>query len=341
PKNSNRPSGGSAALKGPVPAKVKRQRYLCIILFLGFVSISRTDATHYPHQPFRWVLRHLSGDRAIKETVASGSPFFEFKLRDVFPSQLGFPNFGEFSLYQTYWCPASNPGKNYCNYPGYGYCGYWGCETIVTSDRWQPQQPDEFLQVKYVPDGCREPKFALDGLIYRPQDGRGHTCKSYTMTILQPTHKSWASGRIWSVFVRANRDQWVNIQIIRLLLSMPISLGPNPILTINGVREGTTTTTNLTRDAHASNSTFTPLGLSMPKSPLYDSFLNMLNATFLSLNQSNPNLTRSCWLCYDAKPPFYEGVALNVSFNCSTSQNPPQCRWDAPWRGITLNQITG
>ncbi|RMC00731.1 hypothetical protein DUI87_22412 [Hirundo rustica rustica] len=66
------------------------------------------------------------------------------------PAPLGFPKIGDSSLYQTYWCPASNPGKSYCSHPKYGYCGYWGCETIVTSDRWQPQQPNKFLQVRVL-----------------------------------------------------------------------------------------------------------------------------------------------------------------------------------------------
>ncbi|NXO65635.1 ENV2 protein, partial [Phainopepla nitens] len=77
------------------------------------------------------------------------------------------------------------------------------------------------------------------------------------------------------------------------------------------------------------------------QSALYDPFLSMLNATFLSLNQSNPNLTTSCWLCYDARPPFYEGVALDVPFNYSMAESPHQCRWDTPRRGITLSQVTG
>ncbi|NWI89114.1 ENV2 protein, partial [Pitta sordida] len=76
-------------------------------------------------------------------------------------------------------------------------------------------------------------------------------------------------------------------------------------------------------------------------STLYNPFFNVLNATFLSLNQSNTNLTESCWLCYDAQPPFYEGVALDIPFSYSTALNPRQCRWDTPCRGITLSQITG
>ncbi|NWR49936.1 ENV2 protein, partial [Regulus satrapa] len=76
-------------------------------------------------------------------------------------------------------------------------------------------------------------------------------------------------------------------------------------------------------------------------SAFHDPFFSVLNATFFSLNQSNPNIMKSCWLCYDANPPFYEGVALNVPFNYSVAENPHQCRWDSPWRRITLSQVTG
>ncbi|NXX31058.1 ENV1 protein, partial [Nicator chloris] len=74
-----------------------------------------------------------------------------------------------------------------------------------------------------------------------------------------------------------------------------------------------------------------------PKVP----FFKVLQAAFESLNQFEPNLTESCWLCYDAKLPFYEGVALKAPFNYSSINDPPQCRWDTPRRGITLNQVSG
>ncbi|NWU72146.1 ENV2 protein, partial [Pterocles burchelli] len=74
-----------------------------------------------------------------------------------------------------------------------------------------------------------------------------------------------------------------------------------------------------------------------PSKPFFD----VLDATFVLLNQSNPNLTNSCWLCYDAYPPFYEGVAISVPFNYSSDANPTQCRWDTPQRGITLSQVRG
>ncbi|NXW52677.1 ENV1 protein, partial [Nyctiprogne leucopyga] len=70
-------------------------------------------------------------------------------------------------------------------------------------------------------------------------------------------------------------------------------------------------------------------------------FFSVLEATFQSLNHSNPNLTSSCWLCYDVYPPFYEGIALNASFNYSSDDSPAQCRWNTPRKGITLNQVRG
>ncbi|NWU73234.1 ENV2 protein, partial [Pterocles burchelli] len=75
----------------------------------------------------------------------------------------------------------------------------------------------------------------------------------------------------------------------------------------------------------------------LPDKPFFD----VLDATFWSLNQSNPNFTNSCWLCYDVNPPFYEGVALDAPFNYSSDINPTQCRWDTPRKGITLSQVRG
>ena len=102
PERRERPSSSPAQPERPAPSKPKPQRYLCVILFLGLVGGGQADTKHYPHQPFRWVLHHLSGERVIKENATADTPSFEFRLRDIFPPQLGFPKFEETLLYQTY-----------------------------------------------------------------------------------------------------------------------------------------------------------------------------------------------------------------------------------------------
>ncbi|NWZ17035.1 ENV1 protein, partial [Agelaius phoeniceus] len=347
PRNSNapllgkreRPSRNPTSPEKLAPSKLKQQRYLCVILFLGLVGGGQADTKHYPHQPFRWVLRHLSGEGVIKEIVTADTPSFEFRLKDIFPMHTGHPRFQETTVFGMYWCPASNPGKSYCNYPGHGYCGHWGCETIVISNRWTPQQPDKFLQIKYTPHGCIEPKYDGDGYALMPGGLKQHTCTGYIMTILQPTHDAWATGKVWTAYAHLpNRGIWANIQIIRLPASGSQSAGPNPVLAVSRPREEIAAGSS----SHETQRSklVSPSDL-LTKPTLSSPFLSVLNATFLSLNQSNPNLTESCWLCYDAQPPFYEGVAFDLPFIFSKSNNPHQCRWDAPRRGITLSQVTG
>jgi hypothetical protein len=72
-----------------------------------------------------------------------------------------------------------------------------------------------------------------------------------------------------------------------------------------------------------------------------DPLWNLVNAAFLTLNHTNPNMTTSCWLCYDVRPQFYEAIGLNVTYNASTSENPTQCSWGDHKRGLTIQQVSG
>jgi hypothetical protein len=71
-----------------------------------------------------------------------------------------------------------------------------------------------------------------------------------------------------------------------------------------------------------------------------DPLWNLVNAAFLTLNHTNPNMTTSCWLCYDVRPPFYEAIGLNVTYDISTSENPTQCSWGDRKRGLTIQQVS-
>ena len=67
----------------------------------------------------------------------------------------------------------------------------------------------------------------------------------------------------------------------------------------------------------------------------------LVNAAFTVLNHTNPNVTQSCWLCYNLHPLFYEAIGLNVSYNLSLDRSPPQCQWEERKVGLTMNEVWG
>ena len=66
----------------------------------------------------------------------------------------------------------------------------------------------------------------------------------------------------------------------------------------------------------------------------------MIVSTYRVLNSTRPDLTDGCWLCYDIKPPYYEGIA--VLGNYIQTKDHRACRWQQ--RGdarLTLQRVTG
>ncbi|NXM09840.1 ENV1 protein, partial [Tyrannus savana] len=72
-----------------------------------------------------------------------------------------------------------------------------------------------------------------------------------------------------------------------------------------------------------------------------DSLLHLAEASYRALNQTEPNMTDSCWLCYDVQPPFYEGVGLNATFKLSKENIPAHCHWHEKEIGLTMSQVSG
>ncbi|XP_056362135.1 MLV-related proviral Env polyprotein-like [Oenanthe melanoleuca] len=335
PKNNT-----PAAPERRTPVISQQCSCLCVFLFLILFPAGQANSDHHPYQPDTWMLRNPTDGRVIAQTV-SNNPSFVVNLNDIFYPQ----GVGQHVYWGTYWCPSSNPGKSYCTYPGYWFCGYWGCETIVTSDRWAPIKGDEFLEVNYWPQNCEAPTFDTDGMVKK----RG-SCTHLKVTVLQPQDKNWSLGKMWSVFLHKWGTDWSTVvQIIRVLPQSYAAIGPNKaLIQVQNKHKGVVNP----QVTSIANATLKPGSLSSlsinstyPHSALeatsYDLFHRMLDAVFLSLNASEPNLTNSCWLCYNASPPFYEGVALNAPFNYSKDSSPKQCLWDTPRKGITLEQISG
>ncbi|NXU79963.1 ENV2 protein, partial [Oreotrochilus melanogaster] len=74
-----------------------------------------------------------------------------------------------------------------------------------------------------------------------------------------------------------------------------------------------------------------------------DNLWKILQATFKVLNETHPNLTSDCWLCYTLKPPFYEAIGITAKAKRINDTNPARCLWkkENTQKGITLAKVTG
>lgn len=71
--------------------------------------------------------------------------------------------------------------------------------------------------------------------------------------------------------------------------------------------------------------------------PPHPLIMRLLRAIHSIVNSTRPDLGPSCWLCMDAQPPYYVGVAVNGSG--SHSPDSENCRWEQP--KLTLGDVQG
>uniref|UniRef100_A0A8C9E740 Envelope glycoprotein n=1 Tax=Phocoena sinus TaxID=42100 RepID=A0A8C9E740_PHOSS len=68
--------------------------------------------------------------------------------------------------------------------------------------------------------------------------------------------------------------------------------------------------------------------------------LSLVQAAFEVLNATNPEATKSCWLCYAAPPPYYDAIGYNSNY--SNVNTPDQCRWKQEGNSkLTLASVLG
>ncbi|XP_058709966.1 endogenous retrovirus group S71 member 1 Env polyprotein-like [Poecile atricapillus] len=283
------------------------------ILFWNLLGVYGNDRV--THEPFEWSLIREEEQKVIQSVISSGAPTFECRLFELLsidqPSQFlelvakGPPR------RPIYICPASNPGKGYCNYPGEFYCGYWGCETLALG--FTPGGgPDPYISVKWLP--CTE-----EGIC----DRLGITVKSQTLADL-----GWFIGKTWGIQVwepGKDRGGHFLIKKERIPHNLPEAIGPNEPL--KNIIEGET---EKKKPASSGNTTYSiskekdimmlPTEHSPPEA--YDTFWKIMQASFNVLNQTHPELTKECWLCYDIRPPFYEAIGSVANIRRRNGTNP-------------------
>uniref|UniRef100_A0A674GBQ9 Envelope glycoprotein n=1 Tax=Taeniopygia guttata TaxID=59729 RepID=A0A674GBQ9_TAEGU len=236
------------------------------------------------------------------------------------------------NLTSFYMCPASNPGKQYCNYPRHYYCAYWGCETIASA--WAPGGGlDKYLKVGHGPAGCKRPQ-------EWPWTGKNllGNCTFLYLNVTQPSDSGWLIGKTWGV------RHWIEghdpgnlIQIKKEVAPHdPSPIGPNPVIS-NDLKESNKTRDNVVK----SNKIDQEPQILVQK---YTTLWKIMQATFGVLNHTYPNLTKGCWLCYMINPPFYEAIGITSEAREINGTNPKECLWGKgrdSVSGITLSQVSG
>lgn len=244
-------------------------------------------------------------------------------------------------------CPASNPGRSYCNYPSHYYCAYWGCETIASG--WNPGAGrDKYLPVQFGPRGCGH-RNRVEIVYHRGAGSRQKgNCTFLWVNVTNPTDQGWILRKKWGVrYYESGVDRGGLILIKkerppetpRIIESnqglgdrgqphtVPNPAQPNESMSINVIEETPSPTQFL----------------NVTKGNIVASVSGMwkvINASFQELNQTNPGITRGCCLCVSARPPYYEAIGDIGASEYSNETNPHKCNWGQEV-GITLTQVTG
>jgi len=241
-----------------------------VILILELITIGQAELGYHHHQPFEWVLGSWEKSQIIRRNVTAGRPSFTADLCELAPIE---PCLNQRPYYL---CPQSNPGKGYCNSPNQYYCAYWDCVTIASA--WKPPLQDKYLTTMWGPLGCKHPRVDQSGGSVGTSN-----CYAIILQVMQPEDPGWIRGTTWGVtYWEQGQDQGGLIFIRKKeVKSSPQGVGPNPI--ISGP-EITTSPMETTRN------TLTPSFDRTGKPPLW----KVMQATYDTLNQTNPNLTTHC-----------------------------------------------
>ncbi|XP_066213943.1 endogenous retrovirus group S71 member 1 Env polyprotein-like [Saccopteryx leptura] len=256
-----------------------------------------SDGLHSPHSNKASTLKGVAGE------VGSNCNNNENLNRDLFHTDL-------------YACPESknqkrkNCGGVIADY----YCRNWGCETIVSPQSWAPKGGcDVHINIKR--DKSERPKNQNN------PECKNDNCNPTVLTVLNPQDPAWIRGHTWGM--RLYTSGW-NPGTFFTIKQIPTS-APSMI-------EGEKGGLPLESRGHE------PIGndtIHDPK-PIVDrphqlgaEALELLDKIFPYFNNTQPEITESCWLCLSPRPPFYLGVGAN------TTQDSPNAPIQNPLTGTS------
>lgn len=141
---------------------------------------------------------------------------------------------------------------------------------------------------------------------------------------MQPTNPDWLLGKIWGIrHWEPGKDRGNLIMIKKEHAPLdPEIVGPNQGL---GELEEID---NINKTQQVGNITITPQSENPTdvKTALeYSALWKVMQASYGIINKTNPELTKECWLCYNIRPPFYEGIGVTAKARRINGTNPAQC----------------
>ncbi|XP_075855812.1 negative regulator of P-body association isoform X1 [Microcebus murinus] len=212
------------------------------------------------------------------------------------------------------------------------YCAEWDC--VTTNDgEWKWQVEPRLVEMSYV-QPCTRDRYAEDCNLIRVK-----------FTEEGKRDKRWITGLSWGICLY-RRPYLCSLMYIKLKVTLlPVAVGPNQVLhprpvTVWPGPVAPRTPSNTGIPQTQPTGTGSPRGSLSNEEPT-DPLWKMLTAAYETLNRTNPNATKACWLCYDVRPPFYEAVGLATYFNLSSEDSPKTCQWDRRGPGLTLQSVLG
>ncbi|XP_015421279.1 PREDICTED: retrovirus-related Env polyprotein from Fv-4 locus [Myotis davidii] len=152
----------------------------------------------------------------------------------------------------------------------------------------------------------------------------------------------WDAGKTWGIrlYNRAGDPGMLftlQVQAAPPHQQTPVGIGPNQIL---APRPAPTRVR-----IPASQPSASPVSAGAPPTPSHslpsnaDLLWKTVEGAYRILNASRPELTKSCCLCLDAKPPYYEGFTIKGDYTAASTTS--SCRWQQTAARLTLQAVTG
>lgn len=207
--------------QGQQPPQTKISVHLIICLTFVMISACRGLGSPEPlnlHQTYRWELVRWEDWTKVGEFVGSlesDTPHFVTTLCKLVPREPCLNSIG------FYMCPAEGPSD--CNYTNHYYCAYWGCETVASSWKLDPQAKDKDVKVDWWPPNCRPYR----GIV---AEAGGSFCEQININITDPKDPKWTVGKVWGLrYYEEGPDQGglFTIQRFPVLATPTSALGLN------------------------------------------------------------------------------------------------------------------